>query len=965
MQQSTQQQQQQQKMSNLSSPPEQQQQRNRNRRLHRNCCRRSHGSSSSNNNNTLTTTAEVKKKKKKPRRSSDSCIVHGGGHMTFFQFRLLVSSLISIILIIMMMMMLVSSFLVLVTLPSGYRSSSVHVGIIGPRNHQFEKTTQTQTGYYEYYFNGVCSGGRMFPVVTAFQQQQRTYRRRSREPTSLGRSSKSTKILRRHRPPFHQPLHLNSIEGDEREYHTMVKKATTTMLPMLFGKLETPCNAATSSVDLRRSTDHHDEWNVVPSDVDVDGNASNRAGTHDDSDHAEWVGASPISVQHTASRIVMDTLGLVQSRRPRCQLGYQSQLRRRRTRRTMLFATKRDDGVGDEGRGDEKTAIHYLRDELRQLLSRRPSRNTAVDATILLKKMMSTDARVYGKGRRRDQINVIDCTQVISAIGKSGHKLAPQMALSVLNDMIDLYKKGNKYIRADVFAYTSVINAYARRGDVDGASKVFKMQVDDFKQSNNTDAQPNIMTYNTMMNAWAKSRRQDAVEAVEKLFVVVTKLYERGELEEGPDVVTYSTLIDCWSKSRRKESPAKSLQYLKDMEAMGIKPDVMTYNGVLDAHAKQGDVDGALNVLETMQGEAKPDRQSYSILLDAWAKSGRDEAPAEAMKLLMTIKDLHAAGEIDAPNVITFNTALDAHAKQGDVDGTLKVFEMMQGEVKPELRSYSILIDAWAKSGRSEAPVEAMKLLMTIKDLHAAGMIDAPDIITFTTVMDAHAKHGDVGGALKVLEMMSGGEVKPDLQTYSILIDAWAKSGRSEAPVEAMKLLMTIKDLHTAGEIDTPTVVTYNLAMDAHAKHGGVDGALKVFEMMSDGEVKPVLQSYNILIDAWAKSGRAEAPAEAMKLLMTIKDLYAAGEIDAQTIITYNSALDAHAKHGDVDGALKVLAMIQGEVKPDLQSYSILIDAWAESGRPDAPEQAEELLKKIEVLHGSCELYEPPGVQTF
>mmetsp|Transcript_12877 Transcript_12877/g.31278 ORF Transcript_12877/g.31278 Transcript_12877/m.31278 type:complete len:87 (+) Transcript_12877:2-262(+) len=57
--------------------------------------------------------------------------------------------------------------------------------------------------------------------------------------------------------------------------------------------------------------------------------------------------------------------------------------------------------------------------------------------------------------------------------------------------------------------------------------------------------------------------------------------------------------------------------------------------------------------------------------------------------------------------------------------------------------------------------------------------------------------------------------------------------------------------------------------------------------------------------------------------------------------------------------------MIQGEVKPDLQSYSILIDAWAESGRPDAPEQAEELLKKIEVLHGSCELYEPPGVQTF
>mmetsp|Transcript_12880 Transcript_12880/g.31294 ORF Transcript_12880/g.31294 Transcript_12880/m.31294 type:complete len:97 (+) Transcript_12880:2-292(+) len=57
--------------------------------------------------------------------------------------------------------------------------------------------------------------------------------------------------------------------------------------------------------------------------------------------------------------------------------------------------------------------------------------------------------------------------------------------------------------------------------------------------------------------------------------------------------------------------------------------------------------------------------------------------------------------------------------------------------------------------------------------------------------------------------------------------------------------------------------------------------------------------------------------------------------------------------------------MIQGEVKPDLQSYSILIDAWAESGRPDAPEQAEELLEKIEVLHGHGELDKTPGVQTF
>jgi len=216
MQQSTQQQQQQQKMSNLSSPPEQQQQRNRNRRLHRNCCRRSHGSSSSNNNNTLTRMAAVTKQK--PKRSSDSYIFHGGGRMALFQLRLLVlSSLVS--------MMMTMTFLEVVTLPSGYRSSTVYGGIIEPRNHRFEKTAQTQaqTGYYEYYFDGVRSGGRiwkvdhfattdssrlskkvdrflLFPVVTAFQQHRR-YGRRTIEPTTLHRSSKSTTLRRDRAPP--------------------------------------------------------------------------------------------------------------------------------------------------------------------------------------------------------------------------------------------------------------------------------------------------------------------------------------------------------------------------------------------------------------------------------------------------------------------------------------------------------------------------------------------------------------------------------------------------------------------------------------------------------------------------------------------------------------------------------------------------------------------------------------------
>ena len=616
--------------------------------------------------------------------------------------------------------------------------------------------------------------------------------------------------------------------------------------------------------------------------------------------------------------------------------------------------------------------VKGLRRKLMQLLQKKPNRTNATDLIQLLNQMMCDHRRGNGS-----QVNVINCTKVISAIGKSGHQLAPQMALSVLNDMIDLYKKGNNAIRPNVFVYTSVINAYSRKGDVDGASKVFKMQVDDFKLSKNTSAQPNIFTYNAMMDAWAKSRREDAVDAVEKLFLVVKSLFDRGELEDGPDVVTFNTMIDCWSKSGRKESPAKALHYLNEMKDMGIEPTIITYNTAMDAHAKQGDVDSTIKVFEMMEGEVKPNLKSYSILMDAWAKSGRPEAPTEAMKLLIAIKDLHAAGEIDAPDIITYNRALDAHAKQGDVDGALNVLKMMKGEVKPDILSYSILLDAWAKSDRPEAPAEAMKLLMTIKDLHAAHEIDAPDIITYSTALDAYAKQGDVDGAINVFEMMEG-EVKPDLQSYINLIDAWGASGRQEAPQEAMKLLMTVKNLHKRGEMVDLNTNVYNSVMNVFYRHKMMDGTMKVFQMMGDDfragnrNARPDMLSFTTVMGSLAKSNWPEAPQKALALLASVRKMAAKGELDTPTAKTYSKALDAQAKHGYIEGAEEIFKMMEEDwlngnmnATPGIVHYNNLLHAWANSGRPDAPEHAEKLLKKMKLLHANGELDDPPSIQTY
>jgi pentatricopeptide repeat protein len=154
-----------------------------------------------------------------------------------------------------------------------------------------------------------------------------------------------------------------------------------------------------------------------------------------------------------------------------------------------------------------------------------------------------------------------------------------------------------------------------------------------------------------------------------------------------PDTVTYCGVINCWSKSNRKEAPKRSTDILKIMiskykEAQAqaqsgnnngninnsniIKPNTIAYNSVMDAYARQGDVDGATKVFNMMKEQheqevkfrkrssgssstrlnshthtntnmnAKPNIRSYTILINAWSKKSSsnnkedDNAPLEA-----------------------------------------------------------------------------------------------------------------------------------------------------------------------------------------------------------------------------------------------------------------------------------------------------------------------------------------------
>ena len=60
----------------------------------------------------------------------------------------------------------------------------------------------------------------------------------------------------------------------------------------------------------------------------------------------------------------------------------------------------------------------------------------------------------------------------------------------------------------------------------------------------NSDAKPNVRSFNTVINAYAKSGRADAALKAESVLDLMEKLYEAGNDEVRPDVHSFSTVIN-------------------------------------------------------------------------------------------------------------------------------------------------------------------------------------------------------------------------------------------------------------------------------------------------------------------------------------------------------------------------------------------------------------------------------------
>jgi pentatricopeptide repeat protein len=376
-----------------------------------------------------------------------------------------------------------------------------------------------------------------------------------------------------------------------------------------------------------------------------------------------------------------------------------------------------------------------------------------------------------------------------------------------------------------------------------------------------------------------------------------------------------------------------------------------------------------------------PNRMLHDVV-NAWRLCWKDKtttvSPRAMFEMIKALEASFPALQTDAyPCTMIINAAVVLQDPDFAEDVLNYLLEPTVGALQPraEVVSFNSVIDAWAKSGRKEAPAKAETVLRKLIDY------SNPNVVSYNSVITAWANSNDEKAPHRaeelIREMIQCG-LNPNESSYSSLLTAWARSKEDHAPDRAYAILKHMTN------ILKPSAYCYSAVISAYANQGNVQRAEQIlmerckhYQSTADRDLLPNLACFSSVIHAWSKSGRPESPQMAEAILQQVYEL--AISLDEPSLlpnaISFNPVLSAWAQSGDRDApyrAEKILQRMQvlyeqghADCQPDTMSFNTVLDCWAKSQMKDAPERAEAILRHMRCLYDAGNKGVKPNIISY
>ena len=249
-------------------------------------------------------------------------------------------------------------------------------------------------------------------------------------------------------------------------------------------------------------------------------------------------------------------------------------------------------------------------------------------------------------------------------------------AKAIENILSQMQKRGLG--NPNVKIMTPILHALSDEGNIEEIMNLIEWMEDMYESRGWEDIRPNNYHFNNMITALTNRNSQGKVRSGSGrvAFQILNKmktLYEGGNVNVRPDLITYNAVLNAIAKEENatgvrrvnEDIIERAETLLKRMEngdeGEHIIPDVFSYNAVLTAFMNSSVHDAATKakkMLENMvERDVQPDLVSYTICINTLSKSKVPWAAQSAHDLLNLLEENYENGcEALKPDVTCYNS---------------------------------------------------------------------------------------------------------------------------------------------------------------------------------------------------------------------------------------------------------------------------------------------------------------------
>jgi pentatricopeptide repeat protein len=531
-----------------------------------------------------------------------------------------------------------------------------------------------------------------------------------------------------------------------------------------------------------------------------------------------------------------------------------------------------------------------------------------------------------------------------------------------------------------------------------------------YRVTERPDMRPTVEIYVAVITAWgnhANGKRNPGISwtRIPELYEEMKLVLSEDFLQDEDSLPAYNTIchavIEAYSKRGCIDQAEGVLQKMEDLFYQtfddSIRPSSACYGDHIWAYAVMGNTPQVEATLLRMAQVVAPgvgrsdlssDIHCWTGVLKAWTKSSGEAVTKEQTSILVQwLEEMSkkktsdgSSASSDWSAVKNYNALVGcfAHSPNSQQGARLAEFVLQWMEEQPRAegasiplpdgKTYLACITAWRNA---KNPVRAQNILFQCCDKlqkrnTGASVIDRRH---FNVAMAAWSesgfpKHLSADRAHKLLDYMGSFYLTPDVVTFSTLIKAWIRSVKPTlAAKKAEALLQNMKEQCLQGNTSVkPNLMTYNSVIAAVSRcqeNSAPERAQALFAEMQQGGLVPDRITYNSLMALFLRRSRPDLVEALFRDL--VHGFQRGGDASLKPDMqAYTTLLQAWSRVGEPERTVEVLnEMITkcevGELdgRPTTRVFDAVLQAWLRSNRPDAPTQASKGLERMLFLSES------------